>query len=199
MPIKPLLIVMSAPSGAGKTTLCDRLLDEYPGITYSVSCTTRDPRGAEVDGEDYFFMTEDGFMQRVREGMFLEHAIVHGNRYGTLKATVMDSLKEGLSVLMDIDVVGAQQIRDVIEELPDDDVMVSGFVDIFILPPSLEELEERLLNRDEDDPAVVATRLHNAQSEMGASDLYKYRIVNDDLERAYGELRSVIEREWQDL
>lgn len=195
---KPLLIVISAPSGAGKTTLCDRLLDDYPDIAYSVSCTTRDPRGAEIDGEDYCFMTDQGFMKRVREGMFLEHAIVHGNRYGTLKSMVTHALDEGLSILMDIDVVGAEQIREVIESLPDDHPMERGFVDIFILPPSVEVLQERLLNRNEDDPLIMATRLRNAQTEMDAADLYKYRVVNDDLEHAYAGLREIIETEWRE-
>lgn len=189
---KPLLIVVSAPSGAGKSTLCDRLLAEFPDIDYSVSCTTRDPRGAEIDGEDYHFMTRLGFEQRVARGEFLEHAEVHGNLYGTLRATVEDAFHDGQSIVMDIDVAGAAQVRAYVATLPPDNPLRRGFVDIFITAPSLDELRRRIVTRGEDPPEAVELRMHNAVEEMKAAPLYRYRLVNDDLDRAYAELRSII-------
>ena len=189
---KPLLIVVSAPSGAGKSTLCDRLLAEFTDIDYSVSCTTRDPRGAEVDGEDYFFMTREGFEARVANGDFLEHAEVHGNLYGTLKATVEDAFAENQSIIMDIDVAGAAQVRDHVATLPADNPLRRGFVDIFISAPSLEELRRRIVTRGEDSPEAIELRMRNAVEEMKAAPLYRYHLVNDDLERAYAEFRSII-------
>jgi guanylate kinase len=190
--MKPLLIVVSAPSGAGKSTLCDRLLAEFPDIDYSVSCTTREPRGAEVDGEDYFFMTRPGFEARVAHGDFLEHAEVHGNLYGTLKATVDDAFADGQSIIMDIDVAGAAQVRAHVATLPPDDPLRRGFVDIFITAPSFEELRRRIVARGEDSPESIELRMRNAVEEMKSAPLYRYRLVNDDLERAYAELRAIV-------
>lgn len=190
-----LLIVVSAPSGAGKTTLCDRLLAERDDIVYSVSCTTRQPRGREVHGEDYFFLSPDEFDRRVRCGQFLEHALVHGHRYGTLRSTVVDALASSRSVLMDIDVQGAAQIRKAIALSPPTDPLRRGFVDIFIEPPSLEILKNRLEGRREDQPAEIARRLRNAELEMTRAGDYQYRIVNDDLDRAFAELKQILEKE----
>lgn len=191
-PPRPLLIVVSAPSGGGKSTLCDRLLEEFSDIVYSVSCTTREPRGAEVDGEDYFFLTQAGFLARVANGEFLEHAIVHGNHYGTLRSTVYDAFAEGQSVLMDIDVAGAAQVRSLASALPRGDALREGFLDIFIKAPSIEELRRRLVRRNEDSPDVIAARLRNAESELQSAPLYRHTLVNDDLDRAYAELRSLV-------
>jgi len=191
--VKPLLIVISAPSGAGKTTLCDRLLQDYPEITYSVSCTTREPRGAEEDGEDYHFLTADNFARRLAAGEFLEHATVHGFSYGTLKAPVVSAMAEGQCVLMDIDVAGAAQVRDYVERLSEHDPMRAGFVDIFIRPPSLEALQERLEERGEDDEATIRRRLKNAAGEMAREEEFRYHVVNDDLEIAYRELCGIVE------
>ena len=189
---KPLLIVVSAPSGAGKSTLCDRLLAEFPDIDYSVSCTTRDPRGAEVDGEDYFFMTREGFLARVARGEFLEHAEVHGNLYGTLRATVEDAFKDRQSIIMDIDVAGAAQVRDYVATLSPDDPLRRGFVDIFITAPSLDELRRRIVSRGEDAPEAIELRMRNAVEEMKAAPLYRYQLVNDNLDEAYARLRKII-------
>jgi len=132
----PLLIVVSAPSGAGKTTLCDRLIAERPDMVYSVSCTTRAPRGEERDGRDYHFLSEPEFDRRLRQGLFLEHARVHGYRYGTLRETVHAALTAGRSVLMDIDVQGAAQVRAAVGRADSEDPIAKGFLDIFIAPPS---------------------------------------------------------------
>ena len=132
--MKPLLIVISAPSGAGKTTICDLLLRSYPEISYSVSCTTREPRLNEVDGEDYHFLTQERFRQLIGENMFLEYAEVHGNYYGTLKQPIYDVLKEGHAMLLDIDVQGAEQVRRTVSKLPQTDLMRQGYMDISSIP-----------------------------------------------------------------
>jgi len=190
--MKPLLIVISAPSGAGKTTLCDRLLQEFPEISYSISCTTREPRGEEEDGIDYFFVTREGFRSRMERGELLEHAEVHGNFYGTPRAPVERAFREGLSVLMDIDVEGADQVRDYVEALPEGNPLKEGFVDIFVSPPSLDELRRRLVGRGEDAPAAIELRLENAADEMARASEYGYQVINDDLEQAYRRLRDIL-------
>ncbi len=198
MPRRPLLIVVSAPSGAGKSTLCDRLTATREDIVYSVSCTTRSPRGQERDGVDYYFLTEAEFERRVAAGEFLEHAVVHDYRYGTLKGTVSDALARGDSVLMDIDVQGAEQIRAYVGAVSDDDPLKRAFVDIFIEPPSMAVLRQRLQGRKEDAPDVIETRLRNAEIEMRQRDRYKHRVVNDDLDQAFRELDDVIREEQED-
>ncbi len=192
---RPLLIVVSAPSGAGKSTLCDRLNANHDDIVYSVSCTTRAPRGQEQDGVDYHFLAEEEFARRVAAGEFLEHAEVHDYHYGTLKSTVNDALMRGRSVLMDIDVQGAGQIRSYVEAADDDDPLKRAFVDIFIEPPSVDALRERLQGRNEDTPEVIEARLRNAQAEMQHRMRYRHRIVNDELDRAFEELEDVIRME----
>lgn len=190
--MKPLLIVMSAPSGAGKSTLCDLLLQEFPEITYSVSCTTRAPRGQEEDGIDYFFLSREAFERRVREGMLLEYATVHGNLYGTPADPVREAFAEGQSVLMDIDVAGAAQVREAVAKLPEGDPLREGFVDIFIEPPDLEELRRRLEGRGEDAPETIELRLRNAEGEVARAGEFAYRVVNDDLDMAYRRLRDIL-------
>jgi guanylate kinase len=191
--MKPLLIVVSAPSGAGKTTLCDRLLAGRPDIVYSVSCTTRAPRGDEVDGVDYFFLSSEEFDRRLANGEFLEHAVVHGYQYGTPRQMVLEAMAAGRSVLMDIDVQGAAQIRRRVRETADGDLLKAGFVDIFIEPPSMDDLRRRLEARGEDSPDVIARRLRNAEQEMRRRDEFRFRIVNDDLEAAYRRLKASVE------
>jgi guanylate kinase len=189
----PLLIVVSAPSGAGKTTLCDRLIAERPDMVYSVSCTTRAPRGEERDGRDYHFLSEPEFDRRLRQGLFLEHARVHGYRYGTLRETVHAALTAGRSVLMDIDVQGAAQVRAAVGRADSEDPIAKGFLDIFIAPPSLAILRERLEKRGEDAPQVVERRIRNATEELARRSEFSCTVVNDDLESAYACFRAVVE------
>jgi guanylate kinase len=191
-PSRPLLIVVSAPSGAGKSTLCDRLMDEFPEVTYSVSCTTRAPRGDEKDGLHYYFLSNQEFKERIKNGEFLEHAKVHGNFYGTLEDTVLYAMEEGRHVLLDIDVQGTRKIREALVRLDPRNPIRSGFTDIFISPPSMKELEKRLRGRNTDEEKVIRKRLENAKAEMECAAEYSFQIINDDLEQAYLELKNVI-------
>jgi guanylate kinase len=189
---RPLLLVVSAPSGAGKSTLCNRLVDGFPKVSYSVSCTTRAPRGEEQDGIHYYFLSKKEFKERVRNGEFLEHAKVHGNFYGTLEDTVLYAMEEGNHVLLDIDVQGAAQIREALVRLDPRHPIRQGFTDIFILPPSCEELEKRVRGRGTDKDCVVRKRLATAIEEMDQAPKYSHQIINDDLDTAYAELKAVI-------
>jgi guanylate kinase len=191
-PSRPLMIVVSAPSGAGKSTLCNRLVDEFPSICYSVSCTTRAPRGDEKDGVHYYFLSKKEFKERIKMGEFIEHAKVHGNYYGTLEDTVLYAMEEGHHVLLDIDVQGARKIRESLVRLDPRHPIRRGFTDIFISPPSFEELERRLRGRETDAENVIQKRLENAKGEMDYALEYSCQIVNDDLETAYQELKAII-------
>lgn len=195
--LRPLLIVVAAPSGAGKTTLCDRLLEEFPRVTYSVSCTTRPPRGKECNGVEYHFLSPDEFDRRVTAGEFLEHAHVYGYRYGTLRRTVAEALASGGSVLMDLDVQGAAQLRAAVAKAEPGDLLRTGFVDIFIEPPSFEALRERLATRGEDAEASVERRLQNAAAEMSHRHEFRHHVVNGELELAYAQMRAIVLKEWQ--
>jgi guanylate kinase len=191
--IKPLFIVMSAPSGCGKSTLIDLLLQEYCDLQYSISCTTRDPRGLEEDGIDYHFMSAERFRELLGENAFLEHAEVHGNYYGTLKRPIEEVLAEGNSMILDIDVVGAAKVRDYVRKLPPDDPLRDGYVDIFINPPDMQTLRERLEGRGTDSPDVIERRLANAEGEIARAGEYMYQVTNDDLTTAYKRLCDLID------
>ena len=186
------MIVVSAPSGAGKSTLCNRLVEEFPKIAYSISCTTRSPRGDEEDGVHYYFLSKKEFKERAKNGEFLEYAKVHGNYYGTLEDSVLFAMEEGCHVLLDIDVQGAQQLRDSLTRLSPRHPIRRGFMDIFISPPSIEELERRLRGRGTDAEHVVRKRLDNAKGEMDHAAEYASQVVNDDLEKAYDALKAII-------
>ncbi len=192
---KALLLVISAPSGAGKSSLCNRLVETFPAMIYSISCTTRPPRGEEKNHVHYHFLSEEEFCVRIERGEFLEHAVVHGNRYGTLKQTVVDALAQGLDIIMDIDVQGAKQIRLACAAMSDDNVIKQSFVDIFIAPPSMEELQRRLCGRATDSADVIEKRMCNASEEMKHQAYYQYTVANDDFEKAVDELQKIIERE----
>ena len=193
MKTKPLFIVLSAPSGCGKSTLIDMLLQEYCDIVYSISCTTRAPRGEEEDGLDYHFLSKARFEELIGEKAFIEYAKVHDNYYGTLKGPIEEVLAEGNSMILDIDVQGAAKVRDYVKSLPNTDPLKIGYVDIFINPPSMEELRARLEGRGTDAPEVIEKRLANAEGEMARADEYMYRVTNDDLTICYKRLCDLID------
>lgn len=179
----PVLMLVSGPSGTGKSTLCRALLKE-PNLSYSVSCTTRAPRGEEEDGVHYHFMDEETFKAHVNAGDFLEHAKVYDNYYGTLASTVKDNLEAGRDVLMEIDVRGAGTLRRALSRYPVLSSIRQGFVDVFISPPSLSELRSRLERRDEDAPDVIDLRMKNAERELQEWRKYAYVVLNEDLEES---------------
>ena len=194
MKTRPLFIVMSAPSGCGKSTLIDLLLQEYPDLQYSISCTTRQPRGDEEDGIDYHFLSVERFRELIAEGAFLEYAEVHDNYYGTLRQPIVDVLNEGNSMILDIDVVGAAKVRhQVMHHLPPTDPLRAGYIDVFINPPSMDELRARLLGRGTDAPDVIERRLANAEGEMARAGEYMFQVTNDDLRVAYKRLCDLID------
>ena len=194
MKTKPLFIVLSAPSGCGKSTLIDMLLQEYSDFCYSISCTTRDPRGEEEDGLDYHFKTKERFEELIKEGAFIEYAKVHDNYYGTLKQPIIDVLNLGHSMILDIDVVGAAKVRHyVMHHLPPTDPLRAGYMDIFINPPSMEELRARLEGRGTDAPDVIERRLANAEGEMARAGEYMFQVTNDELAIAYKRLCDLID------
>jgi guanylate kinase len=179
---QPSVIVVSAPSGAGKTTVLARVLRELPEIRFSVSHTTRPPRGQEQDGVEYHFVDRPCFLRLREEGRLLEWAEVHGNLYGTGLAEVERARQEGLDVLLDVDVQGARQVRS----------RISDAVMVFLLPPSYETLERRLRGRAQDDEATIRRRLAMAGREIGAFEQYDYAIVNDDLDVSVEALKSIV-------
>jgi guanylate kinase len=188
-------MVVSAPSGGGKTTLCRRLLAEDPRFTYSISCTTRPPRPGEVDGRDYHFLTPAAFQERLAAGGFLEWATVHGNLYGTPAAPIVEALTAGRDVMLDIDVQGAAQILARIAAEPPASLLRRAYTDVFILPPSVDELRRRLERRGQDAPEVIDRRVRQAEAEMAHAGEYQHRIVNDVLEDAYRRLTEFVRSE----
>ena len=174
-------LVISAPSGAGKTTLIHRLCEEFPDFGYSVSCTTRQPRKGETDGKEYIFLSREEFERRRARDYFAEWAEVHGNLYGTPLAPVERMLKEGRDVIFDIDVQGSQQMK----------LSLSVAVFVFVLPPDMEELERRLRLRGLDDEEAIERRLARARMEMEQAGWYDALVVNDRLDTAYDALRAV--------
>ena len=193
MKTKPLFIVMSAPSGCGKSTLIDMLLQEYHDIVYSISCTTRAPRGDEEDGLDYHFLSKERFEELIGEAAFLEYANVHDNYYGTLRAPIEEVLSEGSSMILDIDVQGAAKVRERVRALPNTDPLKIGYVDIFVMPPSMDELRARLEGRGTDSRESIERRLANAEGEIARAGEYMYKVVNDDLAIAYKRLCDLID------
>jgi guanylate kinase len=178
------LFVISAPSGAGKTTLIQQVMVRFPQVSYSVSHTTRPPRPGEIDGKDYFFVTEQTFTRMIQAGEWLEWARVHAHYYGTSRPFVEKQLAAGSSLLLDIDVQGARQIMD------------AGLdpVTIFILPPSIEELRQRLEKRGTDSAQTIALRLENAKKEIALTHLYQYVVKNDDLTTAADQLCAIFDQ-----
>lgn len=182
--IEPKLFVISGPSGAGKGTLVERVRASRPDLGLTVSATTREPRAGEVDGVNYYFLTDDEFSSRVEAGDFIEWAQVHDHRYGTLASEVDRNFATGQSLILEIDVQGALAVK---ERFP-------GSVLIFIEPPSLDILKERLIGRGSETPESLALRLHTAEGEMQLRDRYDEIVVNDDLASATDELLAVLNR-----
>lgn len=187
----PVLLLVAGPSGTGKSTLCRHLRENAPSLVYSVSCTTRAPRGDEVDGVAYHFLDVPTFEARLAAGDFLEHAKVYQNYYGTLRSTVRDSLAAGNDILLEIDVQGARKLRATIATLAPDDPIRRGYVDVFIAPPSLEVLRARLQGRNEDAPEVIERRMQNAELELAEWDQYDYLVNNDELEDSTAALLAI--------
>ncbi len=181
-PRRGLLLVVSSPSGAGKTTLCNRLRDEFKRLEFSVSHTTRPPRPGETDGVEYTFTAKEEFQEMVSRDEFAEYAMVHGNMYGTLAARVRESIDNGRDLLFDIDYQGGRELRSKFRE---------DLVSVFILPPSIRELERRLRSRNTDSEDVIARRVRVAREELKHYAEYDFLIMNEELEQAYDALRSV--------
>lgn len=181
-----ILLLVSGPSGSGKTTLCRRLADEGEA-RYSTSCTTRLARPGEKHGHDYFFLSREDFAEKIANAEFLEHALVHGNHYGTLKAEVLEHLSQGRDVVMDIDVQGAAQVRSCA-----DPEIRKALVDLFVMPPSEEELLQRLTARNTDSEEVIALRMKNALEEMAHWPHYQYRLLSATREEDYTRFKALL-------
>jgi guanylate kinase len=179
------VFVITGPSGVGKGTLISRLLERVPGLELSVSATTREPREGEVDGRDYHFLTPEEFDRRIERQDFLEFATYSGNRYGTLRSEVRKQLDEGRSVVLEIEVQGARQVRAAMRES----------IQVFIAPPDPGVLRQRLESRGADSAAAIDARLEVAEQELAAQDEFAYRVVNADLERAAADLEGIVRAE----
>lgn len=182
-----LLVILSSPSGAGKSTLARRLMDWDPSLRFSVSATTRKPRPGEVEGEHYYFRNPDEFRDMIARGQMLEHAEVFGNFYGTPRGPVEEAMRAGRDTLFDVDWQGGQQIRA--------SSLGAQVVSIFVLPPSLTELERRLVTRQQDTAEVIAGRMEKSRAEISHWAEYDYVIVNDDIERSTQALITVLTAE----
>ncbi|MCG6112516.1 MAG: guanylate kinase [Paracoccus sp.] len=182
-----LMVILSSPSGAGKSTLARRLMDWDAGLRFSVSATTRAPRPGEVDGVDYHFTSRAGFEQMVADGQMLEHAEVFGNLYGSPRGPVEQAMLAGRDTLFDVDWQGGQQIRA--------SALGRHVVSIFVLPPSLPELERRLRGRGQDSDAVIAGRMEKSRSEISHWAEYDYVLVNDDLDETEARMRAILTAE----
>jgi guanylate kinase len=183
--VNPFPIILSSPSGGGKTSIAKRLLEYRSDLGYSISCTTRSPRNSEQDGVDYHFLTRDDFLARRARGDFAESAEVHGNLYGTLRSEISRVLDSGRHVVMDIDVQGSRQLARAFPQS----------VTVFVLPPSGQVLLDRLRGRKTESPQELAARLHSALHELRSVEEYEYVVVNDDLEQAVQRVGSIIDAE----
>lgn len=187
-----LLIVVSAPSGGGKTTVCEQLLQHQPNTVRAITCTTREPREGEKDGVDYYFLDAGTFLKRVQAGNFLEHATVYGNSYGTLKSEVLGKLRQVKDVLLSVDVQGAATIRERAEE---DHELRHAQISIFIAPPSMKVLEERLRKRGKDSEATIGKRLAVARQEIAQARHFDYIMMSDSIDEDRKRIQSIITAE----
>ena len=188
----PLLIVISAPSGGGKTTLCQQLLSSSPNMTRAITCTTREPREGEVDGIDYHFLDAASFLKRLQAGNFLEHATVYGHSYGTLKSEVLGKLRQGKDVLLNIDVQGAATIR---ERASQDDELKRALLSVFLTPPSATVLEQRLRKRGTDAEAVIQKRLGVARHEVAQWRFFDYLLISNTISEDLRRMQIIVEAE----
>jgi len=184
-----ILFLISAPSGGGKSTLL-KLLSDEPDFVYSISCTTRAPRPGEVDGRDYHFLSVAEFQRRIAAGEFIEHAEVHGNFYGTLRRTILESMDSGHDVMMDVDIQGAARIR-----ADADARLQAALVDIFLMPESLAEVRRRLLKRGTETPEQLEVRLRNAETEMAQWKNYRYTILSGTPMQDFENFRAIMQAE----
>ncbi len=184
---EPLVIIVSAPSGSGKTTIINHLLEKMPGVKRSVSYTTRPPREGEKQEEDYIFLSREEFEKRIEKGELLEWEENFGHYYGTSKAQLDEAIEKKEDLILSIDVKGARKVR---EKIPES-------ISIFVMPPSVEELRSRLEGRNTDQETDVSQRLKESEREIASSDEYDYVIVNEEIEKAVDELYSIIEKERQ--
>jgi len=190
--VSPLLVLISAPSGGGKTTLCHQLLAARPQMTRAVTCTTRPPRAGERDGVDYIFLDAGSFLKRVHAGDFLEHATVYGNSYGILKAEVLGKLRQGKDVLLNVDVQGAATIRGKAQEDPE---LKRALFSVFLTPPSMSIVEERLLKRGTDSEGVIQKRLSVARQEIAQWKHFDYLLLSASIAEDLRRTLAIVEAE----
>jgi guanylate kinase len=188
----PLLVLISAPSGGGKTTLCQQLLAARPGMTRAITCTTRLPREGEVDGTDYYFLDAASFLKRVQAGNFLEHATVYGHSYGILKGEVLGKLRQGRDVLLTVDVQGAATIR---QRAQEDVELKRSLMTVFLTPPSVQALEERLRKRGTDAAEVIQKRLGVARQEIAQWKNFDYLLISTSIKEDLRRMLAIIEAE----
>ena len=183
-------MVVSGPSGTGKSTVCEELKKIEPELAFSISCTTRAPRPSEVDGREYYFISKDEFNKKVKDNLFIEWAEVHGQLYGTLRSEVVNKVSAGQDVLLDIDVQGAMQIK---KYAKSDDLLTKCLELVFIGPPSFDELERRLRSRATETEEAIRLRLKNAKSELELWREYGYLIINNELDKAVTDMKAFID------
>jgi guanylate kinase len=188
----PLLILISAPSGGGKTTLCEKLLEACPQMARAVTCTTREPRAGEREGVDYYFLEAENFLKRLQAGNFLEHATVYGNSYGLLRSELLGKLREGKDVLLNVDVQGAATLRTAAEEVPE---LKRALVSVFLTPASVEILEERLKKRGADAPNVIQKRLGVSRQEIAQWKNFDYLLVSTSKQEDLRRMLAIVEAE----
>jgi guanylate kinase len=190
--VSPLLVLISAPSGGGKTTIIERLLAARPQMTRAVTCTTRPPRHGEQDGVDYYFLDAASFLKRVQAGNFLEHATVYGNSYGILKSEVLGKLRQGKDVVLSVDVQGAATIR---QQASEDPELKRALISVFLTPSSLVLLEERLKKRGTDAPAAIQKRLNAARQEITQWKNFDYLLISTTIQEDLRKMLAIVEAE----